>query len=205
MASNLTVWIQHFKRKLNFHLDPDRCLLAERDLVRSPAHFILRSCMLEDFSLSDKSELFPLNPVSGSSTFSSSTSCNEEMWKSWSRSFSKFFSSPSSTDYEVTWEVQGHFSTGDHLNTFQFIAKSIVWQFWVIPFHHYSHLHLNFHEGDGLCPEPPPPVLLFLHRPLVHVGAVLKMVHLFKYENSLLKNFLKQIEIWEYKKEILWE
>ena len=33
--------------------------------------------MLEDFSLSDKSELFPLNPVSGSSTFSSSTSCNK--------------------------------------------------------------------------------------------------------------------------------
>ena len=57
------------------YLEPERCLLAERDLVRSPAHFILRSCMLEDFSLSDKSELFPLNPVSGSSTFSSSTSC----------------------------------------------------------------------------------------------------------------------------------
>ena len=35
----------------------------------------MRSCMLDDFSLSDKSELFPLNPVKGSSTFSSSTSC----------------------------------------------------------------------------------------------------------------------------------
>merc|ERR1719234_2501085 len=68
----------------NLPLDPERCLLAERDLVRSPAHFILRSCMLdlvmvrscmlEDFLLSDKSELFPLNPVRGSSTFSSSTS-----------------------------------------------------------------------------------------------------------------------------------
>ena len=62
------------RHKYWLYLDPERCLLAERDLVRSPAHFILRSCMLEDFSLSDKSELFPLNPVSGSSTFSSSTS-----------------------------------------------------------------------------------------------------------------------------------
>merc|ERR1712192_323578 len=65
----------------NLPLEPERCLLAERDLVRSPAHFILRSCMLEDFSLSDKSELFPLNPVSGSSTFSSSTSCNNIVLK----------------------------------------------------------------------------------------------------------------------------
>ena len=44
-------------------------------MLRSPAHLVLRSCMLEDFSLSDKSELFPLKPVNGSSTFSSSTSC----------------------------------------------------------------------------------------------------------------------------------
>ena len=44
-------------------------------MLRSPTHLVLRSCMLEDFSLSDKSELFPLKPVNGSSTFSSSTSC----------------------------------------------------------------------------------------------------------------------------------
>ena len=35
--------------------------------------------------------------------------------------------------------------------------------------------HLDLHECDGLCPEPPSPVLLLLHRPLVHVRAALKV------------------------------
>ena len=35
------------------YLEPERCLLAESDLERSVDHFILRSCKLEDFSLSE--------------------------------------------------------------------------------------------------------------------------------------------------------
>ena len=38
-----------------------------------------------------------------------------------------------------------------------------------------SDLHLDLHEGDGLSPEPAPPVLLLLHRPLVHVRAALQV------------------------------
>ena len=38
--------------------------------------------------------------------------------------------------------------------------------------------HLDLHESDRLCAEPPSPLHLLLHRPLVHVGAHLQLVTL---------------------------